>query len=288
MSIIKKPIMNAKSILIPLAAFAVTVTGASAFSSDALQKAGLTNDQISAFEEARTLRQSGDKDGARDVLVNAGIDQETMDSLREAMHEERDANREAINSAVEADDYDAFLAAIEGTPLADVINSEADFEQYAKAYELMKSGDKDAAKEIFDDLGIERPEGGRGGEMGERRNIEDAPFWSELSSSEQAAIKDAIEAGDHDKVREILDNAGIEMPDKANGPMSENNIEKAPFWDELSSSEQEALKTALANHDQDEVKSILDSAGVERPERAEGQGGERHFGGERERENDDN
>ncbi len=41
--------MNAKSLLIPIAAFALTVTGAQAFNGQILQEAGLIEDQIVAF-----------------------------------------------------------------------------------------------------------------------------------------------------------------------------------------------------------------------------------------------
>ena len=43
----KTKFMNIKSVLIPVAAFAVTVSGVSAFNSDLLERAGLTEEQIS-------------------------------------------------------------------------------------------------------------------------------------------------------------------------------------------------------------------------------------------------
>lgn len=144
-----------KALLIPLAAFAVTVTGASAFNSDVLMKAGLTEDQISAFEEAHELRKGGDKEAARDVIAEAGIDMETLSSVREAMHEYKKEMHTAIDDAVEAGNYEAFLVAIEGSPLADIITSEEDFNLFVEAHELRESGDKQAAREIMDDLGFE-------------------------------------------------------------------------------------------------------------------------------------
>ena len=52
--------MNSKSLLIAIAAIALTATGAQAFSSSALITAGLTEEQQAAFEVARELRQEGD------------------------------------------------------------------------------------------------------------------------------------------------------------------------------------------------------------------------------------
>jgi uncharacterized protein YgbK (DUF1537 family) len=166
---------KAKALLIPVAAFAVTVTGASAFNSEVLERAGLNDTQISAFEEAHELRIEGDREAAREVIVDAGIDQDTLESVREAMKEHRQETRTAISEAVEDEDYDAFQEAIEGTPLADLITSEDDFELFVEAHELREAGDKEAAKEIMEDLGFEGKmhKGGhdgerKGGERGER------------------------------------------------------------------------------------------------------------------------
>jgi len=147
--------IKAKALLIPVAAFAVTVTGASAFNSEVLEKAGLSNTQISAFEEAHELRKDGDREAAREVIVDAGIDQETLESVREAMKEHREETRTAIKEAVDNEDYNAFVDAADGSPLADIITSEDDFEQFVEAHELREAGDKEAAKEILEDLGFE-------------------------------------------------------------------------------------------------------------------------------------
>lgn len=147
--------MYAKTFLIPLAAFALTATGVSAFNSDVLQKAGLTQEQISAFETAHELRKEGDKDAARETLASAGIDLKTMESVREAMHEYKDAMRSAIHEALENNDYDAFKIAIEGSPLSDIITTEADFELFKEAHNLREQGEHEEAKAIMEELGVE-------------------------------------------------------------------------------------------------------------------------------------
>ena len=149
--------MNAKTLLIPIAAFAVTVTGASAFNGEVLKEAGLNDDQISAFEEARELRKEGDKEGARDIIIEAGIDQDTMESVREAMKAHRDEMRSAIDTAVANNDYEAFLTAIADSPLADIITSEEDFKLFSEAHELKEAGDREGAHAIMEELGFEKP-----------------------------------------------------------------------------------------------------------------------------------
>lgn len=151
-----------KQILIPVAAFAVTATAASAFNADMLEHIDveLTDNQISALEEAHELRISGaDREEVRAHLEEAGIDRSTMHEIMEATREVRDTQREAIKTALDNDDYDAFLTAIADSPLADAIDSEADFETFKEAHERKEAGDFNGAEELLAELGIERPIG---------------------------------------------------------------------------------------------------------------------------------
>ncbi len=202
--------MNIKSVLIPVAAFAVTVTGVSAFNSDLLVKAGLSEDQISAFEEAKELRESGDKDGARDVLEEAGIDESVMEKLRDVMK----GQHSAVKTAVENNDFEAFKAAVAGSPLADIIDTSEEFAQFVKAHNLMKDGNKDDAKSIFEELGIKGPAGHGGPMNGEGK---EPPFLESLTDEQKAEVKAAFEARDHDKVQSLLKSYGIELPEKSEG-----------------------------------------------------------------------
>ena len=77
--------MKSKPFLIAVAAFAVTASGVQAFgSAELLEKAGLNEKQITAFETAREKRQAGDFGAARDVLLEAGIDETVLHSVHEA------------------------------------------------------------------------------------------------------------------------------------------------------------------------------------------------------------
>ena len=157
--------------MIPVAAFAVTATGVSAFNTDMLSKidVDLTASQVSALEEAHELRVDGvDREEVKTFLEDAGIDEDTMKEIKEATREVRDTQREAVKTALDNDDYDAFLTASADSPLADAITSEADFATFKAAHELRASGDYEGAQELMSELGIEKPagQGGRGGEMG--------------------------------------------------------------------------------------------------------------------------
>jgi hypothetical protein len=208
--------MNSKSLLIAIAALALTATGAQAFSSNALITAGLTEEQQAAFEVARELRQEGDVTGARDILVEAGIDADTLEKVRTAMHDERDAKREAMRAAIESGDYAAFTLAIADSPLADVITTEDDFKSFAEAHELMAAGDKDAAKVIFKELGVhglKDMKGHRG-----HGNHGEPPFLDQLTSAQKEAFTVARQANDRDAMEAILDEAGIVKPTKGDAP----------------------------------------------------------------------
>jgi hypothetical protein len=146
--------MQSKALLIPIAAFALSATTAYAFSPEVLQQAGLTEDQIGAFEDADALRREGDLDGARDVLRSAGIDLSTMETIRETMSARRKEMRTAIDEAIENDDYGAFRKAIEGSPLADIVTSKSDFELFAEAHRFREVGEFQKASAILSDLGF--------------------------------------------------------------------------------------------------------------------------------------
>lgn len=192
--------MQSKSLLIAMAAFAVTTTGAQAYGSAILNRANLTDDQRSALEQARELRQSGEAEAARDLLVEAGIDEEVLHELREAARE----NRSEIHEAVEDGDYERFLELIADTPLADLITTEADFERFKEAHELRESGDHDEARLILDELGIDKPH--RGHKFFNRH------IAQQLTEDQREALRVAKQANDHETVKAILDEAGIERP----------------------------------------------------------------------------
>jgi hypothetical protein len=155
-----------------IATLAVSTTVAYAFSPNLLEKidVDLTESQVSAFEEAHELRESGaDRDEVKTFLEESGVDEDTIKEVKEAVREVRHEMREAVHAALENDDYNAFLTAIIDTPLADAIDSEADFETFKTAHELKESGDREGAAELLTELGIEKPagHGHRGGHCGE-------------------------------------------------------------------------------------------------------------------------
>lgn len=151
-----------KQIMIPVAAFAVTATGASAFNSDILEShdVSLTDTQIEVLEEAHELRHNGtDRTEIKEMFEAAGLDQETLQKIRTITREYRDEMHEAVKKAIDNEDYDAYLEAVADTPRADLIDSESDFEKLLEAHELREDGDHEGVREILSELGFEKPEG---------------------------------------------------------------------------------------------------------------------------------
>jgi hypothetical protein len=94
------------------------------------------------------------------MLKEAGLDREMMREMTSAGKKERKEHRTAVHVALEANDYAAFVA---GAPdfLVDAVNSAADFSLFVEAAELKEAGDREGARVIVDELGIEQPEGGK-------------------------------------------------------------------------------------------------------------------------------
>jgi len=167
-----------KRLFIPVAAFAITATSAAAFSSvdwSKLNGVDLSDSEITALEDAQEIRQVAESE-ARAVLEEAGIDDSRRREINQARHDARRAEHEAMETALQNSDYDAFVEAIADTPLAEVITSKEDFTRFLEAHSLRQSGETEAADAIFSALGLDKPMmgAGRGGHgFGERGHFGD-------------------------------------------------------------------------------------------------------------------
>lgn len=206
--------MQSKSLLIAIAAFAVTTTGVHAYSgAKILNRAGLSEQQKSAIETARELREVGDLAAARDVLVDAGIDEQVLGSIRAA----RSVALSEMRLALEAEDYDAFRDAVVESPLADLITSPEDFEQFREAHALRAEGEWSEAAELFGELGIEH----RGRHAHHTHHRNQSHILDALSAEQREALMVAKRANDRETVLAILDEAGVALPSRS------------PHWESL-------------------------------------------------------
>ncbi len=186
--------MQSKSLLIAIAAFAVTATGVHAYSGpQIMNRAGLTKVQKDAIEEAQELRAAGDHGAARDRLMAAGI---TDEHLR-AIHRVASEAREAIHRAILNKDYEAFKVAVVGLPLADIITSEADFAQFCEAHEMRgKRGG----------VGL----GMMSGYAAHQPVTSHTPRLTPFTEAQREALRVARQSNDRATIQAIFDEAGIE------------------------------------------------------------------------------
>ncbi|MAZ56700.1 hypothetical protein CL653_02835 [bacterium] len=144
--------------MIPAAAFIVTATGVSAFNTDLLDKIDidLTEEQISTLEELHENKPES-REEAKEKLEAVGLTKEIMHELHGAVHEAHKEQHEAIKATIASRDYEAFKEVANGSPIAEMISTETEFNLLADAHEHMQSGDREEAREIFDELDIKGP-----------------------------------------------------------------------------------------------------------------------------------
>jgi len=164
--------MKNKKLIVPVLALALLVSAG--VTSVALANNGMrempeavlatfTSSEQAAIQEAEAIRIEAHT-RAQAVLSAAGVTEEELhNAFKGAMKE----HRAEVASAIEANDYNAFVAATAGGPRAETITQEA-FAKIVEAHKLFKSGDKEGAMEIRKELNV----GGKflGGERGFRSN----------------------------------------------------------------------------------------------------------------------
>jgi DNA-directed RNA polymerase subunit N (RpoN/RPB10) len=116
-----------------------------------LDAAGITRNDLQA------AMREGAKERLSQAVANGKLTQAEADA-RLADMAARDAKHEAIETALKNNDYAAWAAASVGTPMADKI-TEANFAKFVQAHTLMEQGNRDGARAIMDELGIEPPKG---------------------------------------------------------------------------------------------------------------------------------
>jgi len=123
----------------------------------------ITSENFGRLSEAHALVQSGDKEGAQAIFEELGIN-----PPKPMMNKRGDKNgkmgpwgNDEARAAIEAGDYDAFIAAIGDKPFAKDITAE-NFDRMIEAHDLRQSGDEEGAEAMMDELGIEHSDCGDG------------------------------------------------------------------------------------------------------------------------------
>lgn len=100
---------------------------------------------IAAITQAHQLRRSGDLDGARAVLEDAGI--ECADYIRE--HKKI---RSGAKDALEQQNWEAYKEHVRGTKMEKIVNTEERFKTFVEARALRLQGRRAEARAILGDM----------------------------------------------------------------------------------------------------------------------------------------
>ena len=112
----------------------------------------INEENFSAFVEAKTLMQEGDRENARVILDELGVEKH-FGHKRGKFHDSE--KHEAMRAAVEAEDYNAFVAAVgEEAPILETITEE-NFPTFVEIHELRAAGDKEGARALAEELGLQ-------------------------------------------------------------------------------------------------------------------------------------
>lgn len=152
-------------------------------------------------------------------------------TLSSEQREEFSAKREAIQSAIDANDYNAWVELLKDKPKAEELVSEEKFSILVEAKKLRDAGDIDAARALVEDAGIKIP--GHKKEMKEhRQKVREAVeannynAWAKLMSDHPGAeafvtqetfenlvkVHKLKESGDKEGARELAKELGVKRP----------------------------------------------------------------------------
>lgn len=144
--------MYGKTLLIATIAFAFVLTGAGALNSDILLEAGFSEAERYALEEAYEFERNGERKKALHTLSVAGLDVEDLTKLNETIQNYEDGKYSAIEAALTQDDYTTFKELTQSHPVADVVVTQDDFEEFCDAYNFHKEKEGNTLKELIEEM----------------------------------------------------------------------------------------------------------------------------------------
>lgn len=130
----------------------------------------VNEDTFNVLVEARSLREAGEDEAARELLRENDIrphrrghdKRGERGEVSEEQRAEREARRTEVRAAVAAGDYDAWAAALADAPRADEFVSQENFTVIAEAHALRDAGEDEAARDLLRENEIRLPGRGHG------------------------------------------------------------------------------------------------------------------------------
>lgn len=119
----------------------------------------LSEEDQAVVEQARELREAGNHDEAKSLLEEAGI-QPPHRSQKGERGEGNSEQREAVKAAIQAGDFAAFQEVAGETRFGGQITEE-NFGTLGQIHELREAGDREGARALAEEMGLERPQAKR-------------------------------------------------------------------------------------------------------------------------------
>jgi len=203
----------------------------------------ITAENFDDFKQLHELRESGDREAAQALAENLGLEM----PMHGGEHHER--NRQGSLGIGQAESYSDWVADVQaqaeetGRDASALLENmtEEKFDQIKEVQALAQSGDKDGAKELAEQYGLERPA------MKERKMHKP---MSDAATYDEWVAEVTARAEEHGKdASDILAN------------MTEEKF-----------SQLQEVRALAESGDKDGAKELAESYGLERPERPEGIG----------------
>jgi Spy/CpxP family protein refolding chaperone len=300
-----KPRIRHAKVVLPILAIGLALTGSTAYAAATttnpnglLHRFGieLTDEQKDAMDEIRQLRANGQDDEAAALAESVGLPANGPGPRGGGEHGmgmggPGNADHEAMQTALENNDYAAFVTATADAPFADQVD-EAFFAKMVEAHTLRQAGDNEGADAIMEELGM-GPRGGHdehGMGMGGPGNADheamqtalenndyaafvtataDAPFADQVDEAFFAKMVEAHtlrQAGDNEGADAIMSELGLPQPGPREGHGPRHNggmfLKNADLTDAQQAQLEEA-RTLFQNGDREAAKAILDQVRAE-------------------------
>ena len=122
----------------------------------------ISEENFSSFVEMHNLMKSGDFEEAKVIREELGLEEVKKHGRKDFHKKEMMEKNKEARTALDNNDYDAWLAAIpEDCPASELVTEE-NFSKLVEAHNLMQDGDFEGAKEIREELGLKVKAGGHG------------------------------------------------------------------------------------------------------------------------------
>lgn len=150
--------MNKKKLIIPALALGLLVSSGAAFAFNGtgymsnISLYGFNQTQKDAIQRSFEIKKTAQEQSEK-VLTDGGVSREDMQKARQAQMQ---IQKEQMDTIFANGDYQAFLALNENNPHKKDI-TESQFQTMVQAHKLMTAGDKQGAKTLLENAGIDQP-----------------------------------------------------------------------------------------------------------------------------------